>query len=74
MIYGRLIAWRHNNFLYPQTLVQPESTDDVSDIIRVLATKECVFAVRSCGHTPNAGANNIDHGIVIDLISGLQAT
>ncbi|KAF3013036.1 hypothetical protein E8E14_009484 [Neopestalotiopsis sp. 37M] len=55
------------NFLHPHCLIQPESTADVSEIIKVLSAKQCIFAVRSGGHTPNAGANNIDDGVTIDL-------
>jgi FAD/FMN-containing dehydrogenase len=35
----------------------------------VLADESCHFAVRGAGHTPWAGASNIDNGVTIDLTS-----
>lgn len=56
----------------PYCIAQPVSTDQVSTIIKTLVAAstdgdECQFAVRSGGHTPFAGAANIEDGITIDL-------
>lgn len=53
--------------------MQPNCADDVSIAIKVLTKganedgSTCKFAVKSGGHTPWAGANDIDGGISIDL-------
>jgi len=45
----------------------------VATIVKALTTvstlKTCKFAVRSGGHTPIPGANNVDDGITIDLLN-----
>ena len=44
----------------------------MATIVKVLTAasflKRCQFAVRSGGHTPIPGANNIDNGVTIDLL------
>ena len=56
----------------PYCVVQPSSASEVSTIIKTFVAAnssghECLFAVRSGGHTPFAGAANIDDGITVDL-------
>lgn len=58
--------------LTPYCIVQPQNASEVSLIIKTLVAassngNQCLFAVRSGGHTPFAGAANIDDGITIDL-------
>ncbi|KAF2477622.1 putative oxidoreductase [Lindgomyces ingoldianus] len=59
--------------LHPTCIVIPTSTQDVSTAVAILSVayqtslKGCQFAVRSGGHTPQAGAANIDGGVTIDL-------
>ncbi|OCK78514.1 putative oxidoreductase [Lepidopterella palustris CBS 459.81] len=61
--------------IHPACIVIPTSSNDVSLAVYVLNTaysmsmRECQFAIRSAGHTPQAGAANIDGGITIDLQS-----
>ncbi|RGP66183.1 6-hydroxy-d-nicotine oxidase [Fusarium sporotrichioides] len=53
--------------LQPYCIVQPESTEDVSTIIKTLVPDTtCNLAIRSGGHTVWA-ANNINDGVTIDL-------
>ncbi|QPC78109.1 hypothetical protein HYE68_008861 [Fusarium pseudograminearum] len=53
--------------LHPYCIVQPESTEDVSAIIKTLVPDTtCNLAVRSGGHTV-WGANNINDGVTTDL-------
>ncbi|KAI1070408.1 hypothetical protein LB507_010233 [Fusarium sp. FIESC RH6] len=53
--------------LQPYCIVQPESAEDVSTIIKTLVPDtKCNLAVRSGGHTVWA-ANNINDGVTIDL-------
>ncbi|KAM0190714.1 hypothetical protein ACHAPI_009240 [Fusarium lateritium] len=52
--------------LQPYCIVQPETTKDVSIIIKSLGSSQCKFAIRSGGHTVWA-ANNINDGVTIDM-------
>lgn len=47
--------------------VTPTSAEDVSVAVIVLNMGKCSFAVRGGGHTPFAGAANIEDGVTIDL-------
>lgn len=58
--------------LTPYCIVQPRNASEVSLVVKTLVAAstngyQCLFAVRSGGHTPYAGAANIDNGITIDL-------
>lgn len=60
--------WSLTSQLSPQCFVLPENADNVSAVIRTIVEETtCKFAVRSGGHSSNAGANNIDNGVTIDL-------
>ncbi|CAI6341386.1 unnamed protein product [Periconia digitata] len=58
--------------LSPSCIVQPQFAEEVSGIVKVItaasSSKPCQFAVRSGGHTPIPGANNVNDGITIDLL------
>ncbi|KAI0903205.1 FAD-binding domain-containing protein [Ustulina deusta] len=58
--------------IHPECIVSPKTAQDVSKIVKVVAggdsqTPHCLFAVRSGGHSTNAGASNIQGGVTIDL-------
>lgn len=57
--------------LSPQCFVQPQSAQEVSQIVQALVkankTAPCEFAVRSGGHMHFAGAAGTDKGVTIDL-------
>ncbi|KAF2123686.1 FAD-binding domain-containing protein [Dothidotthia symphoricarpi CBS 119687] len=57
--------------LTPNCLIRPKTSKDVSLIVKILTTANsgtpCKFAIRSGGHTPYAGASNIDDGVTVDL-------
>ncbi|PQE03541.1 oxidoreductase FAD-binding protein [Rutstroemia sp. NJR-2017a BVV2] len=55
--------------LAPVCIVAPTSSSEVSEIVKTLVHHEVRFAVRSGGHTLNAGAANIDSGVTINLRS-----
>jgi hypothetical protein len=57
--------------LTPLCVLSPSDAQDVSIIISRLSKSRSQFAIRSGGHTPFAGAANIDNGITIDL-SGIN--
>ncbi|KAF2106961.1 oxidoreductase FAD-binding protein [Lophiotrema nucula] len=66
--------------LLPTCIVIPNSTQDVSTAVTILSVayqaniSGCKFAVRGVGHTPQAGAANIDGGVTIDMQSMNQVT
>ncbi|ESK84369.1 fad binding domain-containing protein [Moniliophthora roreri MCA 2997] len=52
----------------PACRVSPTSAQDVSTTLQTLKAGECQFAVRSGGHMPWKGSNNIDApGVTIDM-------
>ncbi|KAJ4359866.1 uncharacterized protein N0V89_000422 [Didymosphaeria variabile] len=57
--------------LTPNCIVQPTSAEEVATTVKVLTAasllKPCKFAVRSGGHTPIPGSNDIEDGVTIDL-------
>ena len=57
--------------LSPQCIIRPESAQDVSLIVKTLGKLQSKAAIRGGGHTPFAGAANINTGVTIDL-SGMN--
>ncbi|KAF4633494.1 hypothetical protein G7Y89_g4636 [Cudoniella acicularis] len=52
----------------PCCIVSPTSAQDISAAIKALTKNlSCKFAVRSGGHTAQAGSANIENGVTIDL-------
>ncbi|PSN62384.1 oxidoreductase [Corynespora cassiicola Philippines] len=57
----------------PNCIISPRSATEVSQVVRVITAKSqslnetCKFAIKGGGHTPFAGAANIDAGVVIRL-------
>ncbi|KAF2802245.1 FAD-binding domain-containing protein [Mytilinidion resinicola] len=66
--------------LNPTCIVIPTTNEDVATAVFILNTayklslSGCKFAIRSGGHTPQAGAANIEGGITIDLQQLNQVT
>ncbi|KAI5356987.1 Putative FAD-binding domain, PCMH-type, FAD-binding, type PCMH, subdomain 2 [Septoria linicola] len=65
--------WTLNAQLSPTCIFKPYSSGDVAYAVKVFTAEDCAFAIKSGGHTPWAGANNINEGITVDL-SFLNAT
>ncbi|KAF2158555.1 hypothetical protein M409DRAFT_30959 [Zasmidium cellare ATCC 36951] len=59
--------WSEAAQLGPSCIFQPISVDDVSTALRTFMIGDCAFAVKSGGGAPNAGDNDIDNGITVDL-------
>ncbi|EKG15330.1 FAD linked oxidase [Macrophomina phaseolina MS6] len=60
--------WSLTSQLHPYCIVQPPDASNVAKALAILVRETaCDFAVRSGGHSSNAGANNIDEGVTIDL-------
>jgi FAD binding domain len=65
--------WSNTTILAPSCVILPESTNDVSLAVKTLVAgadgnaTACQFAIKSGGHNPNPGANNMNGGIVLDL-------
>jgi FAD/FMN-containing dehydrogenase len=53
--------------LVPACRVEPTSPQQVSDILSIVKSTECHFAVKSGGHSVNAGASTCADGVTIDL-------
>jgi hypothetical protein len=53
--------------LIPSCIVFPSSARDVADIVKVMKDTRGQFAIRSGGHSMNAGAANIHNGVTVDL-------
>jgi FAD/FMN-containing dehydrogenase len=51
----------------PVCVVQPESAEEVSRAVNIIREQECIFAVKSGGHSNHAGASNVHNGLVVDL-------
>lgn len=55
----------------PACILQPRTSQDVALAVTTLvgasSSQPCKFAIRSGGHTPIAGASNIQDGVTIDL-------
>lgn len=72
--------WSETAILQPSCIVLPASADDVSIAIKTLAhsgsesRSACHFALKSGGHNPYAGFNNIDCGVSVDLRNINQIT
>jgi FAD/FMN-containing dehydrogenase len=47
--------------------VQPQSTSDVSKVMRIVDEKKCQFAVASGGHMSWKGSSNIEDHFVLDM-------
>ncbi|KAL5116512.1 hypothetical protein ACEQ8H_005633 [Pleosporales sp. CAS-2024a] len=56
--------------LHPHCIVRPTSTHDVSIALAILRENNSTrFAVKGGGHNANAGFNNIENGVTIDMQS-----
>ncbi|OTB02040.1 hypothetical protein M426DRAFT_25053 [Hypoxylon sp. CI-4A] len=59
--------WSNTARLDPACIIRPKSSVQVSEILRILVDSNEKFAIRSGGHAPLAGSNNIHGGVTIDL-------
>ncbi|KAK8103051.1 FAD-binding domain-containing protein [Apiospora sp. TS-2023a] len=62
------VNWSSSCWLEPQCIAQPQSTKDVSRLMRIVTFFGTKFAVRSGGHNPNPGWAGVNSdGILIDM-------
>lgn len=59
--------WSNTSILSPGCIFRPSRVDQLSAVVKVLGAGTCPFAVKSGGHNPNPGANDINGGISIDM-------
>ncbi|KAH9886126.1 hypothetical protein F4778DRAFT_759092 [Xylariomycetidae sp. FL2044] len=59
--------WSNTAKLRPACIFLPQSSQQVSEGLKVLVACKQTFAVRSGGHAPLATSNNIHQGVTIDL-------
>lgn len=56
--------------LHPSCVVRPKSAQDVAVALQILqADNSTRFAVKGGGHNANAGFNNVENGVTIDMQS-----
>jgi FAD/FMN-containing dehydrogenase len=56
--------------LHPNCIVRPSSAQDVSTAIGLLKKNNRTrFAIKGGGHNANAGSNNVENGVTIDMQS-----
>jgi FAD/FMN-containing dehydrogenase len=60
----------------PVCVIQPESPEEVSQTLNILREQECIFAIKSGGHSACTGASNIQDGVVVDLskLNGIRVS
>jgi FAD/FMN-containing dehydrogenase len=51
----------------PVCVIQPKTTSQVSQALKIVSFLRIPFAVRSGGHSPNPGWASLESGILIDL-------
>jgi FAD/FMN-containing dehydrogenase len=60
-----------NNTIRPAIIVQPTNSQDVGNLMKALnphlLKQEVSLAIRGTGHTPFAGASNVEGGVTVDL-------
>jgi FAD/FMN-containing dehydrogenase len=60
-----------NAALPPWCMVLPTSTEDVSEVAKVLHEFKCPFGMRSGAHSAFTGSNGVDDGITVDFSKSL---
>lgn len=56
--------------LHPTCVVRPKSAQDVATVIHAIqGSKDTKFAIKGGGHNANAGFNNVEDGVTIDMQS-----
>ncbi|KAH7024746.1 uncharacterized protein B0I36DRAFT_366662 [Microdochium trichocladiopsis] len=72
--------WADTAELAPSCIFRPKTAKDVSAAVKVLnkeagpAGDACPFSIKCGGHTPWAGANNVNNGVAIDLSGYMNTT
>ncbi|KAL4799273.1 hypothetical protein BDV19DRAFT_376466 [Aspergillus venezuelensis] len=59
--------WSQTSQLSPLCILEPTTSEDVSQALKLLTEANTPFAVRGGGHMPVPGAANIDRGVLISL-------
>lgn len=59
--------WSKTTVLAPYCVFAPKTAQDVAGAMRILVATNTRFAMRSGGHMPNPGANNVNGGVLIGL-------
>ncbi|KAK3305084.1 6-hydroxy-D-nicotine oxidase [Chaetomium strumarium] len=62
-----LDRWSKTSILSPSCIFLPSYVEDVSAAVKALSAGNCQFAIKSGGHNPTPGANDINDGVSIDL-------
>ena len=65
--------WSKTAELTPDCIFRPTSAEFVTHFINIATNASCPFAIKSGGHNPWFGVNNVNKGTVVDL-SNLNGT
>jgi FAD/FMN-containing dehydrogenase len=71
VVYGKYSVLKNwdskQDELIPTCRIEPETPEQVSKALGIIADNHCPFAIRSGGHAPNTGHSSSDGGVVLDL-------
>ncbi|KAL8708058.1 MAG: hypothetical protein Q9220_006990 [cf. Caloplaca sp. 1 TL-2023] len=59
------LFWSKTTILAPSCVFSPKVAQDVAGALKILVATNTRFAVRSGGHMPNPGCNNVNGGVLI---------
>lgn len=59
--------WSQTAWATPSCIFRPENASEVQRGVRILASRQTPFAIRSGGHLPSPFGANINSGVLIDL-------
>lgn len=59
--------WAENASLFPDCIIQPRTTEEVSLVVKALKDLDGPVGLRSGGHTQWTGSNDVSKGVTIDL-------
>ncbi|KAL8723704.1 MAG: hypothetical protein Q9181_007213 [Wetmoreana brouardii] len=65
--YEQGLFWSKSCVLAPSCVFTPEKAQDVAGALKIIVATNTKFAVRSGGHMPNPGSNNVNDGVLIGL-------
>ncbi|KAL8917865.1 MAG: hypothetical protein Q9208_007687 [Pyrenodesmia sp. 3 TL-2023] len=65
--YEQSLFWSKTTILAPYCVFAPKTAQDVAGAMRILVATNTRFAMRSGGHMPNPGSNNVNGGVLIGL-------
>ncbi|KAK2763185.1 hypothetical protein FQN54_009821 [Arachnomyces sp. PD_36] len=59
--------WSESAALEPWCMVLPTTTNDTSEVMKVISTHECPFGIRGGGHTVFPLSSSVEDGVTVDF-------